>query len=40
MNPGLAFGSNGVGCTRLNFATPARILERAVQAMADAVALL
>jgi cystathionine beta-lyase len=38
MNPGLAFGSNGTGCTRLNFATTARILERAVQAMADAVA--
>ena len=37
MNPGLAFGSNGKGCTRLNFATTRTILEQAVTAMATAV---
>jgi len=38
MNPGPAFGGNGEGHTRLNFATSARILEQAVHRMADAVA--
>lgn len=37
MNPGLAFGANGVGCSRLNFATSSAILEQAVTAMATAV---
>ena len=37
MNPGIAFGANGTGCARLNFATSASILERAVTALADAV---
>ena len=37
VNPGLAFGSNGTGCIRLNFATTRAILERAVTAMANAV---
>ena len=37
MNPGVAFGSNGAGCARLNFATSASILEQAVTAMADAL---
>ncbi|HEY3942253.1 MAG TPA: MalY/PatB family protein [Acidimicrobiales bacterium] len=36
-NPGLAFGSNGTGCLRLNFATSSQILEQAVTAMGAAV---
>jgi cystathionine beta-lyase len=38
VNPGLAFGANGAGCVRLNFATSAAILERAVLAIAEAIA--
>lgn len=37
MNPGLAFGPDGKGCTRLNFATSAGLLEQAVTRMATAV---
>ncbi len=37
VNPGLAFGANGKGCARLNFATSAAILEQAVVAMTGAV---
>lgn len=37
MNPGLAFGENGRGCSRLNFATSGGILEQALAAMAKAV---
>lgn len=37
MNPGVAFGANGAGCARLNFATTAGILEQAITAMGKAV---
>jgi cysteine-S-conjugate beta-lyase len=37
MNPGLAFGANGAGFARLNFATTGPILQQAVEAMARAV---
>lgn len=37
MNPGVAFGQNGSGHARLNFATTPSILEQAVKAMAAAV---
>lgn len=37
MNPGPAFGGNGPGHARLNFATTTSILEQAVKAMAAAV---
>lgn len=37
MNPGLAFGTNGAGCGRLNFATTSAILEQAITAMGKAV---
>ena len=37
MNPGVAFGANGAGFARLNFATNTSILERAIKAMASAV---
>ncbi|MGI8880729.1 MAG: MalY/PatB family protein [Jatrophihabitans sp.] len=37
MNPGLAFGANGAGCARLNFATTTAILEQAITAMGKAV---
>jgi cystathionine beta-lyase len=34
LSPGPAFGPEGIGCARLNFATSARVLERIVDAMA------
>ena len=37
VNPGVAFGSNGAGCVRLNFATPRAILEEAIVRIASAV---
>jgi cysteine-S-conjugate beta-lyase len=37
LNPGLAFGSNGTGCARLNFATSGAILEEAIIRIASAV---
>lgn len=37
MNPGPAFGDNGAGFARLNFATTRSILERAIRTMAGAV---
>jgi cystathionine beta-lyase len=37
VNPGIAFGSNGTGCVRLNFATPHAILETAILRIASAV---
>ncbi len=37
MNPGVAFGANGAGCARLNFATTSGILEQAITAMGKAV---
>jgi cystathionine beta-lyase len=36
VNPGVAFGSNGTGCVRLNFATSRAILEEAVLRIAAA----
>lgn len=37
MNPGISFGRQAGACARLNFATTSAILERAVDAMADAI---
>jgi len=37
MNPGAAFGANGAGFARLNFATTSSVLEQAIKAMARAV---
>jgi cysteine-S-conjugate beta-lyase len=37
VNPGLAFGSNGSGCVRLNFATSRAILEEAIIRISSAV---
>jgi cystathionine beta-lyase len=37
VNPGIAFGSNGTGCVRLNFATSRAILEAAILRIASAL---
>jgi cysteine-S-conjugate beta-lyase len=37
LSGGIAFGANGSGCARLNFATSAAILRQAVEAMATAL---
>lgn len=37
LNPGLAFGLNGAGCVRLNFATSRAILEEAITRISSAV---
>jgi cystathionine beta-lyase len=37
VNAGVAFGSNGTGCVRLNFATSRAILEEAILRIASAV---